>query len=136
MTLIEIIIVMALVGGLMAVVMGQLMSGQANAKVHETELMFRQLQSSLQMYRLAAGKMPTSEQGLNALIERPEGVAGWRGPYCEPNMLRDPWDQPIQYTLEGHTARFSSAGPDEQFGTADDIVFPEPKDGAKTAAAP
>ena len=126
MTLIEIIVVLALIGGIMGVVMGGIMKGSKSAKESQTKMGFGQIRSSMQMYKLAMNKLPTTEQGLKALIETP-GIAGWRGPYCDEEVLKDAWHQDVQYESDGRTMKFTSAGDDEVVGTEDDIVWPEPK---------
>ena len=126
MTLIEIIVVLALIGGIMGVVMGGIMKGSKSAKESQTQLGFGQLRSSMQMYKLAMNKFPTTEQGLRALIENP-GIAGWRGPYCDEEALKDAWHQDVQYESDGRVMKFMSAGDDEMIGTEDDLVWPEPK---------
>lgn len=126
MTLIEIIVVMALIGGIMGVVMGGIMKGNKAAKESQTQLGFGQIRSSMQMYKLAMNKFPTTEQGLKALVENP-GTAGWRGPYCDEEALKDAWHQEVQYESDGRVMKFTSAGDDEVFGTEDDITWPEPK---------
>lgn len=126
MTLIEIIVVLALIGGIMGVVMGGIMKGSKSAKESQTQLGFGQLRSSMQMYKLAMNKFPTTEQGLRALIENP-GIAGWRGPYCDEETLKDAWHQDVQYESDGRVMKFMSAGDDEMIGTEDDLVWPEPK---------
>lgn len=130
MSLIEIIIVMALVGSVMVVIVGQVTQAGRNARVKETELAFGQLRSSLQMFKLGNQRYPTSEQGLKALIEKPEGAKGWRGPYCEPELLKDAWGTEIQYDSDGRSLAFHSAGDDLEFGTPDDVQWPEPKEDA------
>ena len=127
MSLIEIIIVMALMGGLMVVIVGTITKSAANARVKETELAFGQLRSALQMYKLQANRYPTSEQGLKALLEKPADAKSWRGPYCEPELLKDAWGNEIQYDSDGRTLAFHSAGDDGEFGDADDVSWPEPK---------
>ncbi len=123
MSLIEIIIVLGLVGGLMAMVVAGVTSGGRTARIHETELSFGQLRSSMQMFRMHNTRYPTSEQGLKSLVENP-GVNTWRGPYCEPELLKDAWGGEIQYEGDGRKMKFTSAGEDEQFGTEDDIMWP------------
>lgn len=78
------------------------------------------------MYKLAAGRFPTTEQGLAALVDRPEDVKGWRGPYVEPELLNDAWGEAIAYESDGRSLSLS-AGDDGQFGTEDDIAWPEAK---------
>lgn len=126
MTLIEIVVVLALIGGLMGIIIGNITAGTNTAKIRETQLAFGQLRSSLQMYKLAMNKFPTTEQGLRVLVENP-GISGWRGPYCEPEILNDAWAQEIQYESDGRALKFMSMGDDGQFGTDDDIVWPEAK---------
>jgi general secretion pathway protein G len=132
MSLIEIVIVMALMGGLMVVIVSTVTKTANQAKVKETELAFNQLRSALQMYKMQVSHYPTTDLGLKALVEKPEGVKGWRGPYCEPELLKDAWGGEIQYESDGRSIAFHSAGDDEQLGTADDVSWPEPKEEAET----
>ncbi len=124
MSLIEILIVMSLVGGIMVMLAGTLTKSAAQARVKETELAFGQLRSSMQMYRMAMNKFPTTEQGLVALIERPSAAKGWRGPYIEPELLKDAWGTEIKYESDGRKLQFLSAGDDQEFGTPDDVAWP------------
>jgi general secretion pathway protein G len=128
MTLIEIIIVVALIGGLSAMMLGGLTAGARSAKESEARLAFGQLKSSLQMYKVQNGKFPTTEQGLQALVTNPGDAPSWRGPYCEEGMLNDPWGTPIGYESDGRSLRFISAGDDGQIGTDDDVTWPEATD--------
>ena len=50
------------------------------------------LRGALQTYRLDVGQYPTSDQGLNALMQAPPEVAEyWDGPYLEEDIPLDPW---------------------------------------------
>lgn len=124
MSLIEIIIVMSLVGGLMVLMIGQIQRSSAAAKVKETELAFGQLRSAMQLYRMATNKYPTTEQGLKSLLEKPQEAKGWRGPYCEPELLKDAWGGDIQFESDGRQMKFRSPGDDGQIGNDDDVVWP------------
>lgn len=138
MSLIEIIIVMALVGGLMAVIATQVVAGMKTAKEGQVKLSFNQLKSAIQMYKLNNNAFPTSEQGLASLLDNPGNAKNWRGPYTESELLSDPWGQPIAYESDGKTYAFVSGGNDELIGTEDDIRFPEakvPTAGPASAAA-
>lgn len=130
MSLIEIIITLAIVGGLMAMVIAGVTAGSKTARVHQTEMAFGQIRSSMQMYRMHNSKYPTQEQGLVALIDNP-GIKTWRGPYCEPELLKDAWGNEIQFESDGRKVRFTSAGEDEQVGTEDDVVWPQDNVAAK-----
>jgi general secretion pathway protein G len=124
MSLIEIVIVMGLIAGIMGIIISQVTSGLKTAKEKETQLGFGQLKSTLQMYQMQNGHFPTTEQGLLALVQKPDNAKAWRGPYCEPELLNDAWGQPIQYESDGRMLRFLSGGNDEKVGTDDDIKWP------------
>lgn len=128
MSLIEIIIVVALLGTLMAYMVSNL-TGQADqAKIDTARLAMGNIDQKLQMYRIHNSKYPTTDQGLNALMTAPGDAKGWRGPYIEADKLVDPWDQPFTYECsDGRTFKIMSGGPDQQSGTSDDIVYPAEK---------
>lgn len=135
MSLIEIIIVVALLGTLMAYMVSNLIGQADQAKIDSSKLAMGGIDQKLQMYRIHNNKYPTSEQGLNALLTSPGDAKAWRGPYIEPNKLTDPWDQPFGYECsDGRNFKITSAGPDGQMGSADDIVYPEEK--GEAAATP
>jgi type II secretion system protein G len=84
--------------------------------------------AALQAYKNDVGQYPTTAQGLQALISKPDGVRGWKGPYLtNKGMLMDPWGNPYQYACPSThgqpTSQYDcwSFGPDGQNGTADDI---------------
>ena len=61
---------------------------------HKQVSMFEDM---LDVYRLHVGEYPTTEQGLQALRVRPDGVDNWRGPYSQIDIPLDPWGNPYQY---------------------------------------
>ena len=127
MTLIEIIIVMSLIGGLMGIIVANVMSAAENARVRSAQMAFGQLRSTLTVYKLAMHHFPTTEEGLQALVDNPGHRPYWRGPYCEPELLKDPWGNAVAYESDGRSLKFISGGTDGEIGTEDDVVWPEPK---------
>lgn len=126
MSLIEIIIVVALLGTLMAYMVSNLIGQSEEAKKDQTKLAMGVISQSLQMYRIHNNRYPSTDQSLNALLTSPGGDAkGWRGPYIESNKLKDPWDQSFNYESDGRQYKIISGGPDAQIGSEDDIVYPE-----------
>lgn len=101
-SLIEILIVIALIAVLATVAIGNLggiFSGQqekvASLFVNQT------LDTALVPYRLDVGNYPSTEQGLAALTKAPSGKeAKWKGAYLKELPL-DPWDNPYQYRYPG-----------------------------------
>ncbi len=128
MSLIEIIIVVALLGTLMAYMVSNLIGQSEEAKKDQTKLAMGVIQQSLQMYRIHNNKYPSS---LNDLLTAPGDSKSWRGPYIESNKLKDPWQNDFQFEASGKDFKIISGGPDGQIGSADDIVYPEQQnDGA------
>lgn len=77
------------------------------------------------IYQLDIGTYPTNEQGLQALREAPPDLADptkWTGPYAKKDIPVDPWSNEYIYELLGaNQFKISSAGPDGQVGTEDDV---------------
>ena len=121
MSLIEIIIVVALLGTLMAYMVSNLIGQSEEAKKDETKLAQGVISQSLQMYRIHNNKYPGD---LNGLLTNPGDAKSWRGPYIESNKLKDPWGNDFHYESDGRNYKIISSGPDGQFGNEDDITYP------------
>ncbi len=132
MSLIEIIIVVALLGTLMAYMVSNLVGRSDEAKKDQAKLAQGVISQSLQMYRIHNNKYPTTDQGLKALVANPGGDAKWRGPYIEENKLKDPWDGDFTYDSDGRDYKIISPGPDGTAGNDDDITYPEAPAAPKT----
>lgn len=125
MTLIEIIIVIALLGTLMTILVTNLSGTSERAKEDQAKIAMANIAQALQLYRVNVNRYPTTEEGLQALISNP-GKPGWRGPYLEENKLNDPWNQPYDYRCsDGINFEIISAGKDSTLGTENDIHYPE-----------
>jgi general secretion pathway protein G len=119
-TLLEILIVVMIVGLLMSFVATRFLSRTTEAKIRLAETQLRQLQQALELYKLDNGRYPTHEQGLDALAHEPTSEPVPRhypsGGYLETKQLRDPWDNPVQYSIPGehnaHSYDLFSYGPD------------------------
>lgn len=119
------------VGGyllLLLIGMGVKMMGDdtiAEARIVRAQGDIEGLKAALASYQIAAYTLPTTEQGLQALLVKPAGVSNWRGPYVEPSQLVDSWNKGYIYIQPGihnpETYDIYSAGPDGQPGTNDDI---------------
>lgn len=129
MTLIEIIIVIALLATLMAILVTNLTQQADSAREDQTRIQMGTIAQALQTYRIHNNRFPTTQQGLDALVSDPGNAKRWRGPYIEASKLNDPWDNPFEYESDGNKFQISSSGIDGQFGTADDIFYPEKTEG-------
>jgi general secretion pathway protein G len=116
-TLLEILMVIALLGIIITVVGGKLSSGFGKGKINVAKLQIKQLQGALERYRLDCGFFPTTDQGLESLVTAPTGgrVCKNYDPegYEKKANLNDPWGSPFKYTCEdGVNFEITSFGED------------------------
>jgi general secretion pathway protein G len=118
-TLIELLVVMVILGLLASLVGPQVMKQLGSSKVKTAQLQIDEYSSALDLMRLEVGRYPTSEEGLNALIENPGSMMGWAGPYLRKSVIRlDPWGQDYHYRYPGQHGEFDiySLGADNTDG--------------------
>jgi general secretion pathway protein G len=97
-TLLELLVVLAILGLLVGLVAPQVMSLLGSSKQKVADQSIARITNILDMYRLDTGAYPTTEQGLAALIVAPPGAPGWNGPYLKGDQVPlDPWGKPFQY---------------------------------------
>jgi len=80
----------------------------------------RSVESALAKFAQDSGALPTEQQGLGALLDNPD-LENWNGPYLHVDALIDPWGTAFQYRLAEGRAHITSAGPDRQHYTTDDV---------------
>ena len=97
-TLLELLVVLAILGLLIGLVAPAVMRQFGAAKEKIAAQSVERLATVLDMYKLDVGIYPTTDQGLQALITQPQGVARWNGPYLKGDKLpEDPWGRPYVY---------------------------------------
>jgi len=128
-TLIEIMAVVVIMGMLMATLAVGI-SGQIDkARVSTTRTKIVRIEQALEFYQMDNARFPTSDQGLDALANKPSSPPVPRsftpGGYIKTDGLADPWGQPFQYRIPGsnnpHSFDLWSLGPDGVEG-GDDIA--------------
>ena len=139
-SLIEIILVVIIIATLSAMVVPRLSgrSEQARQTAAKADIEVN-IPTALKLYELDNGFLPTTDQGLNALLQKPTTTPipeNWNGPYLE-KLPVDPWGRPYQYQSPGtnrlHDYDLSSLGKDPKpDASSDDIVnWIVPKDSKK-----
>jgi len=118
-TLLELLVVLAILGLLIGLVAPAVMRQFGAAKEKIAAQSVERLATVLDMYKLDIGTYPTTDQGLQALITQPQGVARWNGPYLKGDKLpEDPWGRPFVYRSPsgraGHEFDLYSLGPSGQ----------------------
>ena len=120
-TLLEILVVIAILGLLIGLVAPAALRQLGGAKVSVAKQAIERLGSVLDLYKLDIGSYPTTEQGLQALVERPTGVTVWNGPYLKGDKVQsDPWNHPFIYrapsSRRGRDYDLCSGGPNGSAG--------------------
>ena len=118
-TLIELLVVLVILGLLAGLVGPRVLKYLGSAKTDTAQLQIEELGASLDLYHLEVGHYPRSDEGLNALVEKPAGVNNWNGPYLKKNTVPlDPWGNPYHYEYPGKNGEYDiySLGTDNAAG--------------------
>jgi general secretion pathway protein G len=101
-TLIELMVVLAIIGVLAALIVPNVLGRADDARVTAAKTDVANVMQALKLYKLDNMRFPTSEQGLQALVAKPaaEPVPGNWKPYLD-KLPSDPWGQPYQYLNPG-----------------------------------
>jgi general secretion pathway protein G len=103
-TLIEVLVVIAILGILAALIVPKIMGRPDEARRVAARQDVATIMQSLKLYRLDNGRYPTADQGLKALVEKPTAEPvpnNWKpGGYLE-RLPNDPWDNAYQYLNPG-----------------------------------
>jgi general secretion pathway protein G len=124
-TLIELMLVLVILAVLAAVVLPSLSGKAERSREAAAKAELHNIGTALDGYETDVGHYPSSDEGIRALIE-PLNAKNWHGPYLKHNDVpKDPWGKEYIYRYPpSHNKNWpdvSSAGPDGQEGTADDI---------------
>jgi general secretion pathway protein G len=125
-TLLEVMVVIVILGILASMVVPNLMGNKDKADQQKAVSDIVALENALDMYKLDNSSYPTTDQGLDALVNAPTSSPEARnyreGGYVK-RLPQDPWDNEYLLLSPGEQGKIDifSAGPDRQPGTEDDI---------------
>lgn len=124
-TLIELLLVLVILAVLAGLVVPRFAHRGEEARVTAAGVDVKSIEDAVDTFRLDNGRLPTSEEGLGALLQAPGNVRNWQGPYLKKDLPKDPWGNPYQYRAPGqhNPDDFDvwSYGPDGADGGGDDI---------------
>ena len=124
-TFIEILIVVIIIGFIASIVAPSLFGQIGKTKLITAEAQIKNIEAGLEQYYLDCGQFPTTDQGLRALMVKPNispVPKGWDGPYFKRDIPKDPWGNEFIYKSPGlqnpKTYDLYSFGKDGQVGGA------------------
>lgn len=131
-TFIEIMLVVLIIGILMAVVVPNMVGRAKKARIAVARNSIVSIDTALSNFEMRADRFPSSDEGLAALVKRPDSLSEdqWDGPYIK-ELLKDPWGEEFMYRQPGENDAdydLFSKGPDKQEGTPDDVYRREKRD--------
>ena len=131
-TLTELLVVLVILSLIAAAIAPRIIGRLDSSKVRAANLQLETLAASVDLFFIDTGRYPTRDEGLDALISRPDGIGAWDGPYIRSSSnLIDPWGNPFLYLApeRGQSAfilrTLGSDGAEGGEGNAADLQFPD-----------
>jgi general secretion pathway protein G len=128
-TLIEALVVLIIIALIMSLAAPRVLNYLASSKDKAAHLQIKALAGALDLYYLDLGRYPTTNEGLQGLVERPANAGDWSGPYLkDASVPNDPWGRPYVYRAPGLHQPYSivSLGSSGQEGSPDNISSEQP----------
>ncbi|WP_240770694.1 type II secretion system major pseudopilin GspG [Neptunomonas sp. XY-337] len=100
-TLVEMLVVLAIIGLLAGLVGPAVLNQLGGAKSKTAAVQIKDFEQSLEMFKLDVGRFPTTDEGLDALVNKPSSATGWNGPYLKSGVPQDPWKRAYGYRYPG-----------------------------------
>lgn len=99
-TLLELLVVVAILGLLVGYVAPRYLGQLSNAEVRTAQAQLDAASKALEQFRLDVGRYPSEAEGLAALQQAPAGTQGWQGPYLKKALPPDPWGHAYLYSSD------------------------------------
>ena len=118
-TLVEMLVVITIIGLIMGLIGPRVLNYLSESKVKAAKIQLQSFGSALDLFYLDAGRFPSTQEGLTALVQPTPGIGAWNGPYLKGgNVPSDPWNHPYIYRSPGERSAYEimSYGSDGQEG--------------------
>jgi general secretion pathway protein G len=124
-SLIEIIIVVVLIGGIVAFAASKILGQNDQARFRLAQSQVQTVAQKIEQFQMDTGRLPAT---LDELAKAPADASGWLGPYSKEKDLKDPWGKALEYRTPGANRDFDlmSFGKDGKAGGTSvnaDIIF-------------
>jgi len=101
-TLLELLVVMTVIGLMASLVAPRYFAHVGRSQVKLARAQIEELDKALDTFRIDVGHHPTTEEGLQGLVEQPNAEPNWAGPYLKKkDVPKDPWGRPYVYQQPG-----------------------------------
>lgn len=122
--MLELLVVMVIIGLLAGYVGPRYFAQIGKSEIKIARAQISALGKALDQYRLDVGHYPSTEQGLEALMLRPENEPKWAGPYLRKSVPDDPWGNKYMYRMPGEHGDYDlmSFGKDGKAGGVDEAA--------------
>lgn len=118
-SLIEVLIALAILALVMGLVAPRVVGYLGRAKSQTAAAQIDNIKTSLNLFLIDVGRYPSTDEGLDALVEPPAGATSWLGPYVDGDQApMDPWGRPYRYESRSGGAGFRvfTLGADDAVG--------------------
>lgn len=107
MSLLEIMIVLAIIALVLGLAAPRMMENFGRAKSIVAETQMNNVKGALQLFYIDVGRYPSEAEGLEALLRNPSGASDWKGPYIDKREnIEDPWGRVFLYRSPGKEGAF------------------------------
>ena len=125
-TLVELLVVLAILVLLAGLVGPQVLNQLGGAKSSTARVQIEDLVQAVELFKLDVGRFPTNDEGLRVLVVDPGNLPGWNGPYLRRRELpKDPWGNDYHYRIPGEHGDidiFSLGADGQPGGTGENAV--------------
>lgn len=112
-SLVEIMIVLVIIGGLMGIILPKIQDGQRNSEVKTTKMKLSEISTKINEFYAECGKYPSS---INFITDDDASCKNWTGNPKLKHLLTDAWNVEFQYSTAGAGYNLKSLGRDKKEG--------------------